>query len=90
MLFDGECLGALVCGAPQQVNLAVAAWMADPRQVGAQFLADAAEVPAWAPNAWRSGWCEPDALAPLLSAGAPQGNAAIEAWQALMAASDLL
>lgn len=90
MLFDGERLGALFCGAPQQVALAAETLLTDPRLTAPLVLAQATDPPPWLAPAWRSGWCEPDALAALTGPGAPQGDAAIEAWQALMAASDLL
>ena len=90
MLFDGEHLAALLCGAGPQVALAADALVTDPRQSHARVLATAADSPVWAGLSWRTGWCEPDALAMFSQTDAPQGKAAIEAWQALMAASDLL
>ena len=90
MLFDGDRLGALLCGAPQRVELAVEALITEPRLTAPVVLARASEPPPWLAPAWRSGWCEPDALATLTGTDAPQGDAAIKAWQALMAASDLL
>ncbi len=69
MLFDGERLGLLLCGAPAQVEQALGHVLADPCQSRPVVLADLAQVPEWAATAWRSGWrsgwCEPDALAGL-------------------------
>jgi hypothetical protein len=93
MLFDGERLGALLCGAQPQVALAAEALLTDLRLRAPWVLAEASEPPPWLAPAWRSGWCEPDALAALAALGiasAPEGDAAIQAWQALIAASDLL
>lgn len=90
ILFDGERLGALFCGAAKQVAAAIEAIEADTRLVSLQALVDSHQVPPWAAQTWHAGWCEPDALAPLTEADAPQGIAAFEAWRALMAASDLL
>lgn len=90
ILFDGERLGLLCCGAPDQVGLAIDAITSDPRQAWPLVLVDGEQVPAWAAQTWRSGWCEPDALAPLTAAGAEQGPAALKTWRALLAASDLL
>jgi hypothetical protein len=90
MLFDGERFGVLCCGAPDQVSLAAEAITSDPRQARPMVLADASRVPAWAARTWHSGWCEPDALALLTAADAPQGPDAVNAWRALLAASDLL
>lgn len=90
ILFDGERFGVLCCGSAAQVALAVEAITSDPRQAWPRVLADGEEVPAWAGQTWRSGWCEPDALAPLMATGAAQGPAALQTWRALLAASDLL
>jgi len=90
ILFDGERFGALFCGAPDRVELALQAVTSDPRQAWPQVLADADQVPPWVAKGWRSGWCEPDGLAPLTTPDAPHGPAAAETWRALMATSDLL
>ncbi len=89
MLFDGERVGALFCGSPDQVSVALAAITSDPRQAKPLVLVDASYVPPWAGQHWRAGWCEPDALAALTEADAPQGPAAVETWRALMASSDV-
>ncbi len=89
ILFDGERLGVWCCGAAEQVAAAIEAIHADPLLASPRALVDGDQVPAWAGQAWHAGWCEPDALAPLTADDAPRGSAAIEAWRALMAASDL-
>ena len=90
ILFDGERLGVWCCGAAEKVAAAIEAIHADPLLVAPRTLVDADEVPPWAAQTWHAGWCEPDALAALTEADAPRGSAAIEAWRAVMAASDLL
>lgn len=90
MLFDGERLCVLLCGSHAQVERAIDAVFSDPVRTAPAVLADVAHSPPWAAQAWRTGWSEPDALACLEAADAPQGEAALELWRALVDASDLL
>lgn len=89
ILFDGERFGALLCGARDAVEQAVAAVTSDPRQARPRVLAVADPVPPWAPGRWHSGWCEPDALSRFCTEDVPCASAAVDTWRALMAASDL-
>jgi len=88
MLFDGDRFAYLLCGAAAEVSEAFDAITADPRQTLPTKLADATDVPPWAERVWRTGWSEPDALAAVAAAAAP--DEALTAWQAVIGASDLL
>ena len=90
MLFDGERFGVLLCGAPALVEQALDALTVDPWQALPVVLADGPSAPPWAGGGWRSGWSEPDGLAPLAAADAPRDGAALQAWRVLIGTSDLL
>jgi hypothetical protein len=90
MLFDGERLGLLLCGALVQVGQAFEAFLADAGQACPRVLADAPQPPPWASPGWKAGWSEPDALAPLEADDTARGDTALELWRGLVEASDLL